>query len=170
MNKINTKYVILAASIIGIILLSGCLGNDTSKTTPISNVTPVVTQSSPSVTETPVKNNISTNSNHTNNSVNLTDSKTLITSKSSSISTLESSNWCKSYESLTVNEKEFVVQGLVTDDSGTSLCYAKFMNSETNTTTKYYFSQDGKIKRMNSISISSNGNASALASSSVNIS
>ena len=167
MNKINTTSIIVAASIIGLVLLSGCLGNDTTKTTPLPTSTPVITQPAPSTTPVTVitynaSDNASKNSGHATESI-----------KSSNMSTNSSalvpagSDWCKPGASFLKDAKGFTVQGLTTDNNGTSLCYAKSVDSKTNTTISYYFSQDKKIERMNSTSISANGSASASASSSI---
>lgn len=158
------KYTLLIASIAALLLLSGCLDNDTSKTTSIPTETFNIAKSSSSVTS--VKDNISINSSHnkSKSSLNLTSSETSsnLTTLTNPISTIQDkSNWCKADEILTVNNKDFTVQGLTTDNNKVPLCYAKSINLETNTTTNYYFSQDGKIKKMDSISISSNGKAYA---------
>ncbi len=159
MNKTNTKTIVIVASMIGIVLLSGCIGNNNSNSD--SKITPVITPSATQKINNSILNNVS---NSTNNLTSPIKSANLTSSNNST--TKESSVWCEPNESLVTGGKTFVIQGLITEN-GKSLCYARSVDSKTNSTTNYYFSQDGKIKKMNSVNVSPNGSARSSASSSI---
>lgn len=171
MNKINPTSILVAMSIIGIILLSGCVGDkDTSSST--TKTTPVPTKTLPTIQTTPVKTVLPVTT--IKESVASNQISTNVSAKSdnnSSALTSLTADWCKPGANIIAASKGFTIQGLITDN-GTSFCYAKSVQlvNGTNTTTNYYFNQNKTVERMNSTSISSNGSASASASSSVNTS
>lgn len=159
MNKLK---IITIVSITALLLLSGCVGNDTAKTTPVPTKTPVIIQPTSSETPTTVikynaSNDVSANSGHAIESTNSTNSTAL---------TATGSDWCKPGSNKSVAGTIFTITGLTTDDKGNSVCKAEATILNGNAT--YIFSKDGKIGKMTSTASNGSSSASSSASSSIN--
>ena len=171
MNKVNTVKIATILAIAGLLLLSGCLGNNSEN----NAGTPAPTNTAtPTTINTPFPVTTVT----TNTSAGINGSVTNLSTKSSN----ESSNalvatgadWCKVGDNKTIVGKIFTVKGTLTDKKGNSLCHFEsvetYTKTNSTTTINRYFSQDGSINQTDSKTVSANGteiaNSSASASSS----
>lgn len=156
----KTKTILTIGTIIGVILLSGCVGNESNTK---MNKTPISTPKSDVTISIPTTEQVQTDTtpdyitrNFSVKSENLTNISNLPISSEA--------EWCKPGNKKVVLGKEFTIIGIENSD----LCKAELEIS--NGKTEYYFSQDEKIARMISSASSNNGSSYAEANSSVNIS
>lgn len=137
MNKINIVKIFVITSIIGIVLLSGCLENDTSKTTPLPSEIPIATQPIPVKTEfpnvtepIPTKTDFPTVAREVNN----------LSTKSSSSNSAQNLDWCKSGTVVTKNGVNLTIKNY---NSTSNTCYAELKTSSLSAS--YSFNKDKTV-------------------------